>query len=284
MERVSPHVLRHSAATHMVEAGGGPPDRTGDPGSRYHFDHPDLHEGKSCPSRGGLCPGPPEEQMTTLDIAGAEKALHKERAPISFISWTSSARPKQGISSRHRLRRKLRRCRGSHRRTDRGSRCGGVSQGAAGQCRPGSEQDRMPGLTGSARTAARQYRPLVSRHDPSRCVVSTARARWPATRRMPGSLSHLTRRFFDVLAVPLDSSERAAVEGWLDSGQAWVFFSQSDPDQRHGFHAALVTISGGAGSSRSFEPPCSTMSGRNTPASVISAGSLPRSRSGWGCH
>lgn len=64
---------------------------------------------------------------------------------------------------------------------------------------------------------------------------------------MPGSLGHLTRRFFDVLlATPLDSAERAAIEGWLDRGQAWAFFSQSDPDQRHGFHAALVTISGGA--------------------------------------
>ncbi|HEX2403270.1 MAG TPA: hypothetical protein VHM29_01105 [Acidimicrobiia bacterium] len=65
---------------------------------------------------------------------------------------------------------------------------------------------------------------------------------------MPGTLGHLTRRFFDVLfATPLDSGERAAIEGWLDSAQAWVFFSQSDPDQRHGFHAALVSISGGAG-------------------------------------
>ena len=64
---------------------------------------------------------------------------------------------------------------------------------------------------------------------------------------MPGSLGHLTRRFFDVLlAAPLDAAERAAIEGWLDSGQAWAFFSQSDPDQRHGLHAALVTISGGA--------------------------------------
>ena len=64
---------------------------------------------------------------------------------------------------------------------------------------------------------------------------------------MPGSLGHLTRRFFDVLfATPLDSSERAAIEGWLDSGQAWAFFSQSDPDQRHGYHAALVTIAAGA--------------------------------------
>ena len=63
---------------------------------------------------------------------------------------------------------------------------------------------------------------------------------------MPGSLGHLTRRFFDVLfSTPLDAAERAAVEGWLDGGQAWVFFSQPDPDQRHGFHAALVAIAGG---------------------------------------
>ena len=63
---------------------------------------------------------------------------------------------------------------------------------------------------------------------------------------MPGSLGHLTRRFFDVLfSAPLDAAERVAVEGWLDNGQAWVFFSQPDPDQRHGFHAALVAIAGG---------------------------------------
>ena len=63
---------------------------------------------------------------------------------------------------------------------------------------------------------------------------------------MPGSLGHLTRRFFDVLfSTPLDVAERTAVEGWLDGGQAWVFFSQPDPDQRHGFHAALVTIARG---------------------------------------
>ncbi|MGH8948699.1 MAG: hypothetical protein ACRDXF_07550 [Acidimicrobiia bacterium] len=63
---------------------------------------------------------------------------------------------------------------------------------------------------------------------------------------MPGSLGHLARRFFDVLlSTPLDAAERAAVEDWLDSGQAWVFFSQPDPDQRHGFHAALVVIAGG---------------------------------------
>jgi hypothetical protein len=65
---------------------------------------------------------------------------------------------------------------------------------------------------------------------------------------MTGSLGHLTRRGGDVLfATPLDPGERAAVEGWLDGGQAWIFFSQSDPDQRHGFHTALVSISGGAG-------------------------------------
>ena len=62
---------------------------------------------------------------------------------------------------------------------------------------------------------------------------------------MSGSLGHLTRRFVDVLfSTPLDAAERAAVESWLDGGQAWVFFSQADPDQRHGFHAALVAIAG----------------------------------------
>ncbi len=63
---------------------------------------------------------------------------------------------------------------------------------------------------------------------------------------MPGSLGHLSGRFIDVLfATALDAAERAAVETWLDSGQAWVFFSQPDPDQRHGFRAALVAIAGG---------------------------------------
>jgi putative nucleotidyltransferase with HDIG domain len=62
---------------------------------------------------------------------------------------------------------------------------------------------------------------------------------------MPGSPGHLSRRFVDVLfSTPLDVAERAAVENWLDSGQAWVFFSQPDTDQRHGFHAALVAIAG----------------------------------------
>jgi putative nucleotidyltransferase with HDIG domain len=61
---------------------------------------------------------------------------------------------------------------------------------------------------------------------------------------MPGSPSHLIRRFFDVLlARPLDEAERAAVDGWLDSSQSEVFFSQPASDQRHGYHAALVVLS-----------------------------------------
>jgi hypothetical protein len=64
---------------------------------------------------------------------------------------------------------------------------------------------------------------------------------------VPGSLGHLTRRFFDVLlATPLDAAERAAVEGWLDPGQTWLFFSQPDADQRHGLHAGLIVLDGGA--------------------------------------
>jgi putative nucleotidyltransferase with HDIG domain len=63
---------------------------------------------------------------------------------------------------------------------------------------------------------------------------------------MPGSLGHLSRRFVDVLlSTALDAAERTAVEMWLDNGQAWVFFSQPNPDQRHGFRAALVAIAGG---------------------------------------
>lgn len=63
---------------------------------------------------------------------------------------------------------------------------------------------------------------------------------------MPGSLSHLARRFFDVLmAHPLDRAETAEVASWLDRGEAKVFFSQSDPDQRHGYHAAQVVLASG---------------------------------------
>jgi putative nucleotidyltransferase with HDIG domain len=58
---------------------------------------------------------------------------------------------------------------------------------------------------------------------------------------VPGSLGHLAQRFFDVLlARPLTDAERATVEGWVDQAPASLFFSQSDADQRHGYHAATV--------------------------------------------
>lgn len=60
---------------------------------------------------------------------------------------------------------------------------------------------------------------------------------------MPGSLSHLTRRFFDVLlARPLDGAERAAVEGWLAPVAAEIFFAQPGPDQRHAYHSAMIVL------------------------------------------
>lgn len=63
---------------------------------------------------------------------------------------------------------------------------------------------------------------------------------------MPGSLGHLTRRFFDVLSSkPLDAAEVAAVESWLSPGPAFLFFSQPDADQRHGYEAALVVLASG---------------------------------------
>ncbi|HSJ85054.1 MAG TPA: HDIG domain-containing protein [Acidimicrobiia bacterium] len=63
---------------------------------------------------------------------------------------------------------------------------------------------------------------------------------------MPGSLSHLARRFFDVLlARPLDQAETSAVENWLDESEATLFFSQPEADQRHGYHAALVVLAAG---------------------------------------
>ncbi len=54
------------------------------------------------------------------------------------------------------------------------------------------------------------------------------------------------RRFFDVLtSPPLSAWERDAVAGWLSPDLAHVFFAQSDADQRHGYHAALVVVSQG---------------------------------------
>jgi putative nucleotidyltransferase with HDIG domain len=63
---------------------------------------------------------------------------------------------------------------------------------------------------------------------------------------VPGSLSHLARRFFDVLfARPLGAEERAEIERWLSPFTAQVFFSQADADQRHGYHAATVVAGAG---------------------------------------
>ncbi|HEU4916297.1 MAG TPA: HDIG domain-containing protein [Acidimicrobiia bacterium] len=65
---------------------------------------------------------------------------------------------------------------------------------------------------------------------------------------MPGSLGHLTSRFFEVLyAQPLRSEEVLEVESWLGPAQAWLFFSQTTPDQRHGYQAALVARDSGLG-------------------------------------
>jgi len=63
---------------------------------------------------------------------------------------------------------------------------------------------------------------------------------------MPGSLAHLTARFFDVLtARHLDVAERATVDLWLAPELAEVFFDQQPPDQRHGYEAALSVIAQG---------------------------------------
>ncbi len=65
---------------------------------------------------------------------------------------------------------------------------------------------------------------------------------------MPAGPGHLAQRFFDVLlAEPLTEGERAAVDGWLSPTTASTFFSQSDADQRHGYHAAAVVLGSGAG-------------------------------------
>ena len=63
---------------------------------------------------------------------------------------------------------------------------------------------------------------------------------------MPGSPAHLFSRFLDVATAPrLNASEKGAVESWLTPEAAELFFSQDDPDQRHGYHAALTVIAAG---------------------------------------
>ena len=65
---------------------------------------------------------------------------------------------------------------------------------------------------------------------------------------MPGSLSHLARRFFDTLfSRALLSSEIAAIDDWLSTEESAVFYSQSVVDQRHGYHAARSVIAAGVG-------------------------------------
>jgi putative nucleotidyltransferase with HDIG domain len=63
---------------------------------------------------------------------------------------------------------------------------------------------------------------------------------------LPGSPAHLVTRFFDIAgARPLTASERAAVEKLLTPELSDVFFAQSDPDQRHGYHAAATVLAAG---------------------------------------
>lgn len=63
---------------------------------------------------------------------------------------------------------------------------------------------------------------------------------------MPGSPAHLFSRFLDVAtAQRLNAFEAAAVETWLTPETARLFFAQDDPDQRHGYHAALSVIAAG---------------------------------------
>ncbi|MEA1903178.1 MAG: hypothetical protein U9N56_06600 [Actinomycetota bacterium] len=63
---------------------------------------------------------------------------------------------------------------------------------------------------------------------------------------MPGSLSHLASRFLDVLlARPLTPHERDRVSHWLPAPLYDLFGEQSQPDQRHGYQAALSVIASG---------------------------------------
>jgi hypothetical protein len=63
---------------------------------------------------------------------------------------------------------------------------------------------------------------------------------------LPGSPAHLVQRFFDYLTAPaLTPSEVDAVRRWLGPDMASLFFAQGDPDQRHGYHAALTVVASG---------------------------------------
>lgn len=63
---------------------------------------------------------------------------------------------------------------------------------------------------------------------------------------MPGSLAHLSSRFFDVLLYrPLDAAERVTVETWLTPDLADIFFAQPEADQRHGYEAGLHVMAAG---------------------------------------
>ncbi len=65
---------------------------------------------------------------------------------------------------------------------------------------------------------------------------------------MPGSLGHLTNRFFDVLlAKRLTTAERATLETWLTEDLAGIFFAQPDYDQRHGYEAGVTVLGAGLG-------------------------------------
>ncbi|MDP9143770.1 MAG: HDIG domain-containing protein [Actinomycetota bacterium] len=44
---------------------------------------------------------------------------------------------------------------------------------------------------------------------------------------------------------PLNDDEIDAVRKWLGPPEAEIFFSQADPDQRHGYHAASVVVGSG---------------------------------------
>lgn len=62
----------------------------------------------------------------------------------------------------------------------------------------------------------------------------------------PDSAGHLFKRFLDVASArALDATERSTVDGWLSRPLAELFFDQPDPDQRHGYEAALSVVDQG---------------------------------------